>query len=198
LNVHKRKSAPERKKEIVETAIRLAGEVGPDRLTTQHLADAIGISQPAIFRHFATKDAIWQAVGEQIARTMRASTKQLFDENSTPCEQLRKMVLAQLSFIQSNPAVPAILFSRELHAENDNLRIFFSNLMSGRHNTFANLIAAETAAGGFHADLNADDAAYLVLGFLQGQAMRWSLNARSFDLVKEGARLFELLLRSFR
>lgn len=197
MNVHKRKSAPERKKEIVETAIRLAGELGPDRLTTQHLADAIGISQPAIFRHFATKDAIWKAVGEKIAATMRENTARLFDKESTPIDQLRKMVLGQLSFIQSNPAVPAILFSRELHAENDNLRVYFATLMSGRHNTFSKLIAAEVQSGGFRSDLNTDDAAYLVLGFVQGQAMRWSLSARSFDLVKEGARLFELQLRSF-
>ncbi len=198
MNVHKRKSAPERKKEIVETAIRLAGEIGPDRLTTQHLADAIGISQPAIFRHFATKDAIWEAVGEQIASTMRANTKRLFDKKSTPVDQLRKMIQAQLSFIQSNPAVPAILFSRELHAENDSLRVLFSNLMSGRHSTFSKLITAEIQSGNFRADLSANDAAYLVLGFVQGQAMRWSLSARSFDLVKEGARLFDLQLQAFR
>ncbi|MEJ2019266.1 MAG: helix-turn-helix domain containing protein, partial [Maritimibacter sp.] len=50
-----RKSASDRKAEIVETAIRLSADVGPNRVTTQHLADAVGVTQPAIFRHFATK-----------------------------------------------------------------------------------------------------------------------------------------------
>jgi len=41
LQPRKRKSSADRKAEIVDTAIRLAAEIGPDRVTTQHLADAV-------------------------------------------------------------------------------------------------------------------------------------------------------------
>ena len=111
-----RKSAHDRKIEIADTAIRLAGEIGPDRLTVQHLADAIGLSQPAIFRHFPTKGAIWQAVAERIAELMKAATIKTLQPGLRPAEQLRALVIAQLAFVQATPAIPAILFSRELHA----------------------------------------------------------------------------------
>ncbi len=47
-----RKSAEDRKAEIVDAALRLADDIGPDRLSTEVLAEAVGISQPGIFRHF--------------------------------------------------------------------------------------------------------------------------------------------------
>ena len=62
-----RQSAQDRKAQIVVEVLRLADEIGPDRLSTTDVARAIGISQPAIFRHFPTKGALWLAVAEDIA-----------------------------------------------------------------------------------------------------------------------------------
>ena len=55
MSTRTRKSARERKSEIVEAVLVLAAEVGPDRLSTEALASAVGISQPGIFRHFRKK-----------------------------------------------------------------------------------------------------------------------------------------------
>ena len=54
-----RKPSPERKAEIVETAIGLADQVGPDRITTEMIAKAIGVTQATVFRHFPKKGDIW-------------------------------------------------------------------------------------------------------------------------------------------
>ena len=68
-----RQSAEERKTQIVAEVLRLADEIGPDRLSTTDVARAIGLSQPAIFRHFPTKGALWLAVAEDIANRLQGS-----------------------------------------------------------------------------------------------------------------------------
>ena len=103
-----------------------------------------------------------------------------------------------MAFIVATPAIPAILFSRELHSENEKLRSFFAGLIKKRHQKFSRLIAAEIESGLFKKSLNADDAAYLILVLIQGLAMRWSLNNRDFDLVEEGRRLLDLQLEGFK
>jgi len=193
-----RKSADERKAEIVDAAIRLAGEIGPDRLTTERLAREVGISQAGIFRHFPTKGDIWWAVAQRIGGLMGRKVEQSGSEEANPTDILRKLVLDHLSFIEKTPAIPAILFSRELHAENEKMRAFFAGLIASRQCRFSKLIAAEIATGGFRKSLDPDDAAYLILALIQGLAMRWSLNARCFDLVAEGRRLIDLLLVGFK
>lgn len=192
-----RKTAEVRKAEIVDAALRLAGDIGPDRLTTEALAKSVGISQPGIFRHFPTKANIWEAVAESISKRLRANFAASEKEQKLPVDRLRSFVTDHLSFIEKTPAIPAILFSRELHAENDILRAFFARMIANRQAHISGLIAAEIEAGRFAKTLDADDAAYLILALIQGLAMRWSLNARSFDLVEEGRRLLELQLAGF-
>lgn len=199
MTVRTRKSAEERKAEIVDTAIRLAGEIGPDRVTTERLATEIGISQPGIFRHFPTKGDIWEAVAQRVGDLMKMKIRpdNDDDEETNPVDLLRKLVTGHLNFIQTTPAIPAILFSRELHAENENMRAFFADLIISRHHIFSTQVAAAIERGIFDEALDPDDAAYLVLALIQGLAMRWSLNARSFDLVTEGKRLLDLQLNGF-
>lgn len=193
-----RKSAEARKAEIVEAALRLAAEIGPDRLTTERLAAEVGLSQPGIFRHFPTKADIWEAVAARIGEMLRDNALQNGSDTIDPAVRLQQLVIHNLTFLQATPAIPAILFSRELHAENEELRTFFAGLIAGGQRGFSTLIAAEIAAGRFAADLDPDDAARLVMALIQGLAMRWSLNARQFDLVDEGARLLKLQLKGFR
>jgi len=193
-----RKSTKERKAEIVAAALRLAGEMGPDRMTTEALSKEVGISHACVFRHFPNKGAIWNAVGAYIGNLLEVKTRLSDKSDACPVDLLRELVIAHLTFIEATPAIPAILFSRELHAENDKLRMFFEGLIASRHKYFSKLVADEIAAGRFRQDIDPEDAAYLVLSLVQGLAMRWSLCARSFSLASEGRRLLELQLDGFK
>jgi len=193
---HQRKSATDRKAEIVQTAIRLAGDYGPDRVTTQQLADAIGISQPAIFRHFPTKSDIWLAVGEMMARRM--AIQQMDSDTGDPLAELHALISRHLGQIVQTPALPAILFSRELHAENEPLRRHFETVMANRRAGFSGLIRRAQVTGQLGAKTDADDIAALILATIQGLATRWSLENRGFDLQAEGGRLITVLIDGFR
>jgi AcrR family transcriptional regulator len=58
----KRLGADERREEIIRVTLELAADQGPDDVTTQDMAQAMGVTQGAVFRHFPSKDAIWLAV----------------------------------------------------------------------------------------------------------------------------------------
>ncbi|MEF2545635.1 TetR/AcrR family transcriptional regulator [Aurantimonas sp. E1-2-R+4] len=192
-----RKPAPERKAEILEATLRLADELGPDRLSTEAIARAVGLTQPGIFRHYPTKQAIWEAVAATITDKMAAGWRTVLDRGGTPIDRLRGLIGAQLRLIQATPAIPAILFSRELHAENDFLRKSVLGLMNRFHAAIAGQIAKAQDERMFRRDLDPDDAAYLVLGLIQGLAVRWSLSGRSFQLADEGIRLLEVQIGLF-
>ena len=192
--IQKRKPAAERKREIVEMAIRLAAQVGPDRLTTEVLAQEIGISQAAIFRHFKNKSAIWEAVARHLGEKVRENWNADTETGDELFADLKHLVLAHLSTIQHTPALPAILFSRELHAENDNLRLFFVSMIENFLSRLTSLIEVEIEKHNVKSSLSAKDAASLILALVQGLALRWSLNNNGFNLVQEGERLLDLQL----
>jgi AcrR family transcriptional regulator len=57
-----RRSSESRQAEIIETVLKLAAEHSPGLITTREIADLMGITQGAIFRHFPNKEAIGVAV----------------------------------------------------------------------------------------------------------------------------------------
>lgn len=192
-----RKPAEERKSEIVEATLRLADKVGPDRLATGQVAQALGLTQAAIFRHFPKKQDLWEAVAARIGEKFQQRWLAVERGEAEPLEQLRGIVATQLKLIQSTPAIPAILFSRELHVENRALRVIFAQFMAGFHRRIERLIARAQRGGELRDDIEPRDAAFLVIGLVQGLVLRWSLSGRGFDLPAEGARLLGLQLASF-
>lgn len=192
-----RKSAEERKSEIVEATLRLADKLGPDRLSTTEIAKAVGVTQAAIFRHFPTKPDLWEAVAARIAEKLQRRWLAVEDESASPPGKLQALVAAQLTAVQATPAIPAILFSHELHTENARLRKFFYAVVERLHGLVLRILEDGQRSGHFRRDLDPSDAAFLAIGLVQGLVLRWSLSGRSFDLAEEGRRLFSILLAGF-
>ncbi|MDO9524540.1 MAG: TetR/AcrR family transcriptional regulator [Gemmobacter sp.] len=184
-----RKSADDRKTEIVATMLRLADELGPDRLTTTEVAKAVGLTQPGIFRHFPTKQDLWLAVAVHVAERMTDAWSAVLDENLDPLPRIQALIRVQLHQIAENPAIPAILHSRELQSGNAALRAQFLDLMTRFQALLSEALTEGAARGVFRADLAPKDAAILLISLVQGLAIRWSLGRRAFSLEAEGARL---------
>lgn len=190
-----RKSAELRKAEIVAAVLDLADRIGPDRVTTGAAAAAVGVSQAALFRHFPTKAAMWLAVADHVAGELAMEWERALAGSDGPIDRVKALMAAQLGQIAATPALPMLLFSRELNVGNEDLRAAFRSLLM----KFQALIVAELArgqaAGFLRREVAPEDAAVLLTSLVQGMAIRWSLGARNFSLIGEGKRLLDVQLR---
>lgn len=189
-----RKTSDLRKAEIVATILGLADRIGPDRVTTGAVATEVGVTQAAIFRHFPTKAAMWNAVADHVAEALTTAWDAALVQADLPVERVKALIGAQLGQIAATPAMPMLLFSRELNVENADLRAAFR----GRLATFQAHLTREVAEGqrahALRSDVAAADAAVLLASLVQGVAIRWSLGARDFALHAEGLRLLDVQL----
>jgi AcrR family transcriptional regulator len=164
-------------------------------VTTGAVASAIGVSQAALFRHFPTKDALWQAVAGHLAEGLAAAWDKALDPGCRPLVRLRALIAAQFAQIAATPALPMLLFSRELNVTNAELRATFRGRLMAFRSLLAQEVAAGQEAGLVRDDIAAEDAAVLLTSLVQGVAIRWALGARDFDLRAEGLRLFDVQCR---
>lgn len=192
-----RKSADIRKTEIVGKALRLADRIGPDRVTTNAVAAAIGVTQAAIFRHFPTKAALWVAVAQQVSDDLEQAWASALAGAVTPRGRIEALITAQLSQIVATPALPMLLFSRELNVGNADLREVFRTRLAAFHRHLLDQIRAGQAEGVLRRDLAPQDGAVLLSSLVQGLAIRWSLGVRDFPMVEEGQRLLAVQLALF-
>lgn len=190
-----RKSADLRKAEIIATVLALADRIGPDRVTTGAAASAVGLTQAALFRHFPTKAAMWQAVADHVADRLSIAWETALANSAPAMDRLTALMTAQLQQIAAMPALPMLLFSRELNVENDTLRATFGGRLSAFHAHLMAEVRLGQDAGTIRRDVQPADIAALLTSLVQGVAIRWALGARDFSLVAEGLRLMDVQLR---
>jgi AcrR family transcriptional regulator len=193
----RRKPAEDRKAEIVEALLGLADRIGPDRLTTTDIAREVGVTQAAIFRHFPTKAELWTSVGEVIAGRLETAWQEAITVNASGTDRLRALIATQLTQIEACPALPVILHSRELNADNAALQERFRELLTRYQAHLAACLEVMSGEGEITADVAPRDAALILVSLVQGTAIRWSLGARRFGLETEGLRLFDIQLALF-
>ena len=190
-----RKTSDLRKAEIVATILALADRIGPDRVTTGAVAAEVGVTQAAVFRHFSTKAALWNAVADHVADTLTIAWDAALVQGDLPVDRIKALIGAQLDQIASTPAMPMLLFSRELNVENAALRAAFRGRLAAFHGHLMREVTGGQQSQTLRGDVAATDVAVLLTSLVQGVAIRWTLGARDFGLQAEGLRLLDVQLR---
>src|SRR5258708_38270077 len=92
-----------RKQQIVETVLQLVATRGTEAVSAQLVADAIGVTQPAVFRHFPTKEAIWLAVLDWLGQRLVAVHSGAGQEGEPAPVLPARRVRAPYNLIQGQP-----------------------------------------------------------------------------------------------
>lgn len=192
-----RKTAQDRKAEIQEAALSLAFDVGPDRVTTGMIANRLGLTQPAIYKHFPCKDGIWLAVADQLSGRIADNITRAETAALAPDVRLRMLVVDHLRLVQETPALPEIMVMRDAHATQGALRARMQASMAGFRNALIANARTAVAEGIFRADIDAKDAATLIFGIIQSLVLRMLLTRDPAILLADGERLLNLLLSGF-
>jgi AcrR family transcriptional regulator len=193
----RRKSSGDRKAEIVDTTLRLLTVTPVEALSTARIAENVGITQAAIFRHFRTKDDLWAAVLEVVEARAVSAWDAAEDGQHMPIARLRAILRAQLSLIAEVPAIPVLIFNQGRATAETAIRPIHMRVMRGLRARIMVQLTAATEAGDL-AKLAPEDAVDLFLGLVQGTVLRWRLSDCAFDLVAEGLRLVDIQIALMR
>jgi AcrR family transcriptional regulator len=176
----------------------LAAKQGVDDVTTQDMAQAMGVTQGAVFRHFPSKDAIWLAVMQWVRDRLMGELGHAAAQGTDPLNALQRMFSAHINFIVGHPAIPRLLMSEHLHGRSSLLRQLMTEIMLGFEAKVAGLLTDAQAQGLARADLDAHAAATLYLGMIQGLVLQTSILRGQRTLTAEAARTFPLFLQAIR
>lgn len=194
----KRLGADERREEIVRVTLDLAAKQGVDDVTTQDMAQAMGLTQGAVFRHFASKDAIWLAVMQWVRDRLLTVLARAAAQGSDPLDALQRMFYAHIDFIAAHPAIPRVLMSEHLHNRSAALRCLVTEILLGYEAKIAGLLDEARAQGLARPDLDAHAAATLYIGMIQGLVLQGSILREQRTLAAEAARTFPIYLQAIR
>lgn len=194
----KRLGAVERREEIIRVTLDLAAKQGVDDVTTQDMAQAMGVTQGAVFRHFPSKNAIWLAVMQWVRDRLMTVLSRAAAQGHDPLDALQRMFFAHIDFIAGHPAIPRVLVSEHLHGRSTALQQLVIEIMLGYEAKIASLLADAQAQGLARVDLDAHAAATLYIGMIQGLVLQTSILHGQRTLAAEAARTFPVFLQAVR
>lgn len=188
-----RKPHAERRAEIIEAALDLAAEGGVGRVTSQAIADRLGIAQATVFRHFARCEDIFRAAMEHIGELVFAELGPVFAEPGAADRRLRAVIAAHLRFIATRRGIPRLLFSDRLHLDDCELKAAARRVVKRYTGALAGLLAQGAAEKCFRADLDPVGTAGLIVALVQGTVLRWSMADFAFPLDAQAEPLWRFI-----
>lgn len=104
--------AAERRARAIEALLDLACRCAPEQISTAAIAERMGISHAALFRHFRSREALW-------AESVRWATTQLEtdllriagDDSLAPLARVERLLLANAEFVCRHPGLLRMLLS---------------------------------------------------------------------------------------
>lgn len=190
--------AEERRAVTVETVIELAGERNPSQITTAAIAQRMGVTQGALFRHFPDKDAILTAVMEWVAERLLARMEKAVASAPSPLAALEAMFMAHAAFVAEHPGVPRMLFGELQRAEETAPRRMAQALIRRYGERLTRIIEQGMAAGELDAGLDTEAAAILFIGTIQGLVMQSLLAGDVGRIRRDAPRVFAIYRQGIR
>jgi len=104
--LHSDAANPSRREQILRAAAQLFAERGSRAVGVDDVGAAVGVTGPAIYRHFASKDAMLAEMLVRISeRLLAGGADRIAAAGDDPAAQLRALVDFHVDFALDNPAL---------------------------------------------------------------------------------------------
>ena len=154
--------AAERRRALVEAALRVFSEGSYSGATTADIARAAGVSEPILYRHFASKRDLYFACLEEAWQRIRERIESQIDELG-PEQGFRSVAPAtvrEMKFLLPSLWMQAITEA----GEDEEIRRHVRRHMREVHDFFGDFLRRMQEAGAIHQDRDADAEAWIFVG----------------------------------
>jgi AcrR family transcriptional regulator len=182
-----------RGEQIVDVAIKLLSEGGISVLTTKKLAESVGISEAALYRHFKGKLDILVAILDRLEVNMGSLFAQGLSKGDSVLDQVEMVHKRVFHNFSARPAMASVVFSEEMFRHDPRLSERVSRIMDTVQENIMRLLRSKKGREECRCDVPVKDLARIIMGALRFIVTRWRLSGHDFDLEKEGLAFWQSL-----
>ena len=176
----KRPRPGERRVQILQTLAAMLQQPGGERVTTAALAARLGVSEAALYRHFASKAQMFEGLIDFIEQSLLALVRQVQEREAPGVQQAARIVTMVLHFAEKNPGMTRVMTGEALVLENERLQermnLLFDKIESVLRQTLREGASpsASTAASTSTPAADAQVKASLMMAFALGRLQQFA------------------------
>jgi TetR/AcrR family transcriptional regulator len=167
----KRPRPGERRLQILQTLASMLEQPGAERVTTASLAAKIGVSEAALYRHFASKAQMFEGLIDFVDQSVVGLIRQVTDREPAGPQQAGRIVALLLQFAEKNPGMCRVMNGDALVLEHerlqDRINLLFDKIEAQLRQSLKGTESATPAA-------DAQLVASVLVAFIQGRLQRYA------------------------
>lgn len=178
-----------RKEEIVSVAVRLIANRGIQSLTIKNIAGEIGITEPAIYKHFKGKAEIIASVLDEFDKFSILMLKSGVNLNE-PLESIQQYWMKKLDSFSAYPELAKIMFSEALFINDPAMQARLLSTMHQLKLEMDKILSYGQQKGFIRSDIHTKELFRIIFGAMRLLVTQWGLTGFMFDLKSEGTLLW--------
>ena len=171
--VRKRPKQGERRAQILQALAAMLEQPGAERITTAALAARLSVSEAALYRHFASKAQMFEALIDFIESSVFGLINQIGEREPAGRARAARIVAMVLQFGEKNPGMARVMVGDALVFEHERLQQRMNQFFDRIESTLRQCLRATTATSStptVDAQVAASVLTAFVVGRLQGYA----------------------------
>jgi TetR/AcrR family transcriptional regulator len=138
----------ERKLQILQTIAQLLEDPAGEKVTTALLASKLGVSEAALYRHFASKAQMFEGLIEFIESSLFSVINQIGQDEESGLRQAELMMVTLLAFAQKNKGLTRVLIGDAIVHENPRLQSRINQLLDRAEASLKQALKIAATQGG--------------------------------------------------
>ncbi len=169
-----KRSVKERRQQVLAVlASMLHSERGMERMTTARLAEAVGVSEAALYRYFPSKTKMFEALIENIEQNLFIRISQSTKLETNTLNRVRDILQMILDFARKNPGMTRVLTGHALMFEDAQLQARVAQFFDRLELQFVNILQMRKLREGRVFAVDERTIASYLVTFCEGQFMRY-------------------------
>lgn len=182
--VVKRKPTEIRQQQIVDVAQKIIFKYGSEHLTIKRIANEIGISEAAIYRHFENKKAILMFLVSHIEESLLADIDKAVPLGETvTLEVIAQAIQAHFSSINSRKGLVFQVIAEIISLGDKNLNKKTLAMIETYIAKLKGLLQEGVKSNSIRSDVDLDAAALILFSLIQTLVELWAISGCKFSLV---------------
>lgn len=180
----------DRQNEIVDKSVNLIAMCGIQHMTIKNLANSVGVTEPAIYRHFDSKFDILNAILDRFTYISSNVLNSVEMKDKKPLEKIEYFLIDRYQRCSENPKLAKVMFSEEVFQDDERLAHKVLMIMHSHKETMQQVITEGQHNGTIRNDIDSTSLFRIIFGPMRLLIKQWCLSGYMFDLITEGKGLW--------
>jgi TetR/AcrR family transcriptional regulator len=163
----------ERRRQILESLVSMLEEEPGLRITTAKLANRVGVSEAALYRHFPSKTKMFEGLIDFTEETIFSRVSLVLSSETTAKGRCEKLLLLLLTFAEKNPGICRLLTCDALVGETEKLRKRIGQLFDRLETQIKQVLREAEIKEGIRPVLPIQSAANILLTSADGKIVQY-------------------------